>query len=178
MKDIYFPPSTDFQSLKGDVLPDGTNMDIEISYLDAIDVIAKLLFELGKDMGVKYDTTGSAASMSKGINLLRTLSPNVTTYDFRGFTIAEVGERIINNEIIILHGLVDGISERKGHAWLADGLGFTNNGEWNGPITYYIHCDWGWQGDSNGYYTGEIFDAKKYIFLVEKYIGVKNMRTD
>ena len=178
MKDIYFPPSTDFQSLKGDVLPDGTNMDIEISYLDAIDVIAKLLFELGKDMNTEYDPEGSGTYMPDGINLLKKLSPNVTADDLQTFTMEAAYEHIMNNEIIVLHGDATGSATSALHAWLADGLGYMIYGDGPGLFRYYIHCDWGWQGKSNGYYNGELFDAGKYIFVVNSYLGVKNMRTD
>ena len=55
---------------------------------------------------------------------------------------------------------VAGISGRiDGHAWVIDGYKRqfrTVNNEIQ--YRYYVHCDWGWKGDCNGYYHSGIFD--------------------
>lgn len=46
-----------------------------------------------------------------------------------------------------------------GHAWVIDGYKRqyrTVNNEVQ--YRYYVHCDWGWKGDCNGYYHSGIFD--------------------
>lgn len=37
----------------------------------------------------------------------------------------------------------------------------------------YIHCDWGWGGSCNGYYSGSVFSASSYDFTPQNYFAVK-----
>lgn len=36
----------------------------------------------------------------------------------------------------------------------------------------YIHCDWGWGGSSNGYYSSSVFSASSYNFTPQNYFAV------
>ena len=45
-----------------------------------------------------------------------------------------------------------------GHAWVVDGYidSVKNNKE-----SFYIHCNWGWRGDCNGYFLHDILNAEE-----------------
>ncbi|HCD77738.1 MAG TPA: hypothetical protein DEQ27_05375 [Prevotella sp.] len=37
----------------------------------------------------------------------------------------------------------------------------------------YIHCDWGWGGSCNGYYSGAVFNAGNYNFSPSNFFALK-----
>lgn len=40
----------------------------------------------------------------------------------------------------------------------------------------FIHCDWGWGGNSNGYYSGAVFNAQGYNFKPSKFFAIKRTK--
>lgn len=60
-------------------------------------------------------------------------------------------------------------SQNKGHAWICDGgkhyeyhtRAFLLNGQEDVRNTYYFHFNWGWNGDSTGYFLGDVYDTTK-----------------
>ena len=45
-----------------------------------------------------------------------------------------------------------------GHAWVVDGYIRSIMG-WD--VKYYLHCNWGWDGNKNGYFLRDIFDTEE-----------------
>ena len=43
-----------------------------------------------------------------------------------------------------------------GHAWVVDG--YIDEVK-NNVHSYYLHCNWGWGGTSNGYYLSDTFNS-------------------
>ena len=43
-----------------------------------------------------------------------------------------------------------------GHAWIVDG--YIDEIK-NGISTYYLHCNWGWTGNRNGYFVSNAFST-------------------
>ena len=40
-------------------------------------------------------------------------------------------------------------------------------------INPYIHCDWGWNGSGNGYFTANAFKVGNYNFIPTRYFALK-----
>lgn len=66
--------------------------------------------------------------------------------------------------------LMEGKSKQGGHAWVADGyqvlnfalpLFFASNGKVRTVSQYYVHNNWGWGGECNGYFVQDCFDTSK-----------------
>lgn len=65
---------------------------------------------------------------------------------------------------------MEGKSKQGGHAWVADGyqvlnfalpLFFASNGKVRTVSQYYVHNNWGWGGECNGYFVQDCFDTSK-----------------
>lgn len=70
-----------------------------------------------------------------------------------------------------------GNSKEMGHLWDADGLQSTVSSD-TGDKTYYIHFDWGWQGNCNGYYAEGVFSVRNYAFKAMYFSSVRGMISD
>ena len=150
----------------------------------AIDRIAKLLYFIGKDLNMNYAVDGSGASSSSALNLVQKLG--YTASSFKSYNIIDIIKEMRNhNSIIYMRGQT--VNGTAGHAWIVDefcycyklgegGLqvapGVPNENSEIDESTAFLNCDWGWGGDSNGYYQGEVFDAKYYKFKNMSYFSV------
>ncbi len=47
-----------------------------------------------------------------------------------------------------------------GHAWVFDGY-YKKNG------SYFFHCNWGWDGNGDGYYLSGVFDTRERVGIEE-----------
>jgi hypothetical protein len=68
------------------------------------------------------------------------------------------GSEIIHNE--------DDSWSHESHAWVVDGVAvkrhrFANYQSF--PDREYIHCNWGWDGDCNGYFILGAFETRYYL---------------
>ena len=136
---------------------------------EATDLMAKLVYYLGIDLPVSYEkTTGgsliSGASSSDARALMGSLGYEVSNQLF-DFDSNDVVQYLIDDHLIYIAGTkVNGL----GHAWVIDGceyLPFNYTDPESAETTegfanVYFHCDWGWNGKSNGFYTGSIFALK------------------
>lgn len=55
-----------------------------------------------------------------------------------------------------------------GHAWVIDGYIMRDYVSSNGKVSKsqtLVHCNWGWHGDSNGYFTSGIFHVDEVVIL-------------
>lgn len=141
--------------------------------------MAKLLYWIGKDLNIQYATTGSSAFSADAYALCKKLKGD-NELEYSVFDINAITWLIKKGYIIYLRGY--DINEKGGHAWVSDGVGFCvakdeSNGElWlnGGKITEtYIHCDWGWGGVSNGFYSGSVFEASNYNFKPANYFALR-----
>ncbi len=141
------------------------------TYDEAVDLMAKLLYWIGKDVNMRYKPDGSTAFDSNAYDLCKSLGLNLATERIL-FDIDEVSWFLKDNHIIYVNG--GETSGLTGHAWVIDGCDFCvdiQNREQ--IIKTFVHCDWGWGGSSNGYYTGEIFQAGEFAYRPYKYFAVK-----
>lgn len=60
-----------------------------------------------------------------------------------------------------------------GHAWVSDGYSYCIDKDNGNMINPYIHCDWGWGGIGNGYFTANAFKVEIYNFIPTIYFALK-----
>lgn len=137
-----------------------------------IDDIARLMYFLGKPENLEAIYSDSS-SFAYTACIPRTLENfgysnggNLTSYDAD----VVIGELQNGYPVLMSGKRMNELAEYKGHSWLAHGamkrttifkryykpLGWVTIG---GPIeTYYILCNWGWNGNADGYYLSHSFN--------------------
>lgn len=138
---------------------------------EGTDQIARLIYSLGKpnNLCMIYRRKANGGSGSEPANVHRTLvnfgytGGDLIDYEADSVIISE----LTNGHPILLRG---NTSSGAGHIWLGHGLMKRIRTESHyhltlgwitlGPFeTYYILCNWGWDGDADGYYLSNVFNA-------------------
>lgn len=61
-----------------------------------------------------------------------------------------------------------------GHAWVSDGCYFcVDAGDRNKITETYLHCDWGYGGSGNGYFSRSVFSSTEGNYRPNKYFALK-----
>ncbi|MCM1320208.1 MAG: C10 family peptidase [Muribaculaceae bacterium] len=148
-----------------------TELQPTYTYEEAVDLMATLLYDIGKDLNMQYNPKGSSAYSSDAYKLCRSLNFNIPT-EYNKFDINEISWYLKNNHIVYLSGY--DINGKGGHAWVSDACYFCVDSDDPTQITEtYIRCDWGWNGYCNGYYSGSVFEAASYNFQPNYYFAIK-----
>ena len=142
----------------------------EYSYEQAVDSMAKLLYWIGKDVNMNYSTTGSGAVSRDAYNLCVDLGFTIPS-GFASFDILELTQYLSDGHIVYIRGR--DYEKNAGHAWVSDGCNYCVDLDGTTIINTYIHCDWGWGGSCNGYYSGSVFSASSYDFTPQNYFAVE-----
>lgn len=111
--------------------------------------VAQLMGDIGVAVAMKYRPSGSSANVSSGIWALEHyFSYSSRSYKRQYYTTesfkAKIAEELTAGMPIIYYGL----GTEGGHAWIVDGL--DSNG--------FVHCNWGWGGESDGYFNINYMD--------------------
>lgn len=151
----------------GNVLPSITPMP----YDSAVDCAAQLLYFIGADLNTTYSDTASSASSNDALVLLRNLGFTLRHSSFVPFDIYDVSNYIQNGNIIYAKGKNELGKGR--HAWVIDGMGYCVDPETNEITDRYFNCLWGWGGDYDGFYYGDIFHPNPdYYFVDVEYFAI------
>lgn len=149
----------------------GINPQPEYTYEQAVDSMARLLYLIGKDVGTEYGENASSAISSKAYSLCKQLYFSIPS-GYALFDIKKITQYIKDNHIIYIDGR--NVAGGYGHAWVSDACHFcVNYNDHSQIIETYIHCDWGWGGKSNGYYSGSVFETEDHSFRPTWYFAVK-----
>lgn len=141
------------------------------TYEQAVDSMARLLYWIGKDVNMNYTQNGSGAFSTNAYNLCKSLSFTIPS-GYARFDIKAITQYLKDNHIIYLRG--SDIDGKGGHAWVSDACYFcVDLNDQTQILDTYIHCDWGWGGSCNGYYSGSVFEASSYKFSPSEYFAVK-----
>lgn len=122
----------------------------------------------------RSDKGGSGANSENAYYLFKSLGMSIPS-GYALFDLNKVAKYINEGHIVYMRGRDD--AQYAGHAWVADGCYFCvrkfGSLELEDLYDTYIHCDWGWGGNSNGYFSGEVFSAYIYDFSPMHYFAVK-----
>lgn len=139
----------------------GTNLGNVVSP-DLFDQVSRLMRFWGVVFDAEYNSDGTSADSEYAISQMQEIGFNATSLsDYNcANVIVELNK---GNRIIYMRGngryYHVGLVFRKyiaGHAWVVDGYIRTLNGY---DTNYYLHCNWGWGGNKNGYYLSNVFDT-------------------
>lgn len=143
---------------------------------EATDEIARFIHAIGVGLDMAYAPTGSSAQTSSVPRLLNESgfrNAKVVAYD------PKTGRNMVCSEKKPFYMSGADPSAQKGHAWVVDGWNEYTTQCWettygpNGKInperlieeTYYclVHCNYGWNGICDGYYSSGAFDTTKAL---------------
>jgi hypothetical protein len=139
--------------------------------------VAHLITNIGGWCGMIYSDGWSFAMPSSAKTCMSTFGYQNVSLDNQ-YNETKVLNMLNNNcpvFIAAISGLVDG------HAWVIDGyikqqrivkMMDVNTTNVTSTITQtknFVHCNWGWQGQQNGYYASGIFDLRNGATMLEDY---------
>ena len=144
------------------------------TYEQAVDSMAKLIYWIGKDLGTEYSIQESSATFDKVYPLCYSLKYTIP-FRYKAFNMDEIVQYIKDNYIIIMCGTDNRhYPAPASHAWVADACSYCVDPV-DSSIIYntLIHCDWGWGGYCNGYFSSKVFSVDEYNFVGTAYIPIK-----
>lgn len=174
--DLWVKNTSKISLPPGVTLPDSLPHRIYV-YDEAVDRMAKFLDQISTDLNMDYrpkdlngnDNKGSYSSIYRAHTLCSSLGFTIPggVQDFKYYKIAKY---LRDNHIVF----IDGTSSHGGHAWVIDGCKckIQNNLIWVDSEAY-LHCDWGWAGQCNGYFSGRVFDTIYGNWKVSSFFAVK-----
>ncbi len=129
---------------------------------EAIDKIAKLLYYIGGDIGMVYTSSGSSSDLRNIHSFLTSIGCTSDPYHHEAINSKLIAKSMKqNNTLTFLRGTKNG-----GHFWIVDGYKYAYPTIYIAaePDTTYmtnvaLHCNWGWGGQSNGYYSGNVLNG-------------------
>lgn len=144
------------------------------NYDQAIDKLAWYLYVIGTNINMQYgyeDKNQSAAYTTDAYDFIR-YDLGYTVTELTEYNASDIAQYLTENYIIYLTG--DPYIGKYGHDWVCDGCLFRQSASTGEKTGIYLHCDWGWGGKCNGYFTGEIFQPyPNTAFEIFEYFGVK-----
>lgn len=170
-----------YEDLMGLKTKSDENSDFENLLYVGTDDIATVIKRIADGIGVTYNYLGSGGTFAAPKKVARYLKSI-------GYSSAKVHTQYIESEIIMMltHkkpvfigalGSRVNTDEKKGsgHAWVIDGIKI----KWDGSgRKHLLHCNWGWNGDCNGYYISKIFNtANGAVEYDEEDDGTHSMNT-
>lgn len=148
------------------------------TYNGSIAAINQLLYDLGKDTHSDYQTDGTSTRSDSVRFVLDSIGFQVSKiYD--SYDESRIVSMLQRSWLLYIEGTNPGNDKTEsstkiiyGHAWAIDGLKIVLLVDKN---QYFMHCNWGWYGEGNGFYSGDVFniDSIGKSYKPNKYFGVK-----
>lgn len=138
--------------------------------LSAKNEVARFVYNIGISVGINYLGNDSGTLTKNITNLLKALGYSQANYgNYNSNTIRNFVYG--DNKPVIIRGINK--NSNAGHAWILDGwheykvrsVEFLVDGGTRERVIEYkkVHCNFGWGGDCDGYYTEGMFDTTKYL---------------
>ena len=147
--------------------------------------IALLCRQLGKDLGLDYTYADTGDDGSKIPSAINKMGLSVDAKSVMNFSL--ILSSLASNRPVLMLAEADkvqnGITYAADHAWVVDGytrIGVTKrecikpDGQllWtelsrNYESYHYLHCNWGWNGDCNGYFSSSVINPSEALKLDE-----------
>jgi hypothetical protein len=135
-----------------------------LSNAELRDQVANLMRFWGLAFDADYDDESTGVDSDDAMSKMRDFGYNVTgltDYD----AVNVINDLRQGNRIIYMRGdgryYHVGLIFRKyvdGHGWVVDGYIDTIK---NNKETLYLHCNWGWGGEHNGYFLADVFNTEE-----------------
>ena len=149
--------------------------------------VAKFVYNIGMAIGIDYYNGERDALVSEMRLWLNEVGYNCT---YKDYNLVAIKNMIANHKPVIITGYRHTSNgNTSSHGWLIDGwkdyvIRTTTASDVEGEVgtvepeytiteTYYdkIHCNFGWGGRCDGYYTGDIFDCHTINYDIELGVG-------
>lgn len=141
------------------------------TYTQAVDYMARILYQIGLDVNMTYSIGSSSANSVNAYNLCRSLGYEIPS-GYATYNIEDITEYLKDGHIIYLKGT--NINNNNGHAWVVDGCNYcVDSKDETKILDSYLHCDWGWGGTGNGYFSGSVFNVNNRSYKPMNYFAVK-----
>lgn len=125
-------------------------------YYNSVDKVAYMLDWIGKEVKTKYDPEGSGGTPGLAVRLLRRLTSQ-EAIKFEEFSSDGAATYLQHDHLLYIEGAL--LSTGQYHAWVSDGCRIKYNGSSDlSNASIYLHFDWGWGGNCNGYYQGNLIN--------------------
>lgn len=157
----------------------GVDAKLVMSYEAAMDSVALLLYYLGKDLQLSYDSL-TGGSRESAFRFLKSHTNKVVQNSIKSYNPNSVVKCIESGEIV--YTLAYQKKEGKylpGHAFVIDGCCYDydyenlDNEGLPSKKNIFVHCNWGENTDKIGYFYGETFELCWYIYYGMEYFSVK-----
>lgn len=154
------------------------------SISDKNNMIAVLIREIGQQVEMEYGVNSSSAYSSNVIDCISYFGYSADSYGLRPYNWDAIVYSLNNNYPVYMDGYPEDVNE-PGHAWVLDGYKYNRvdtfyyQKDENGieqligteiSETKYLHMNWGWQGNDNGYFDyrylepdGDSYNRNKHI---------------
>ena len=139
--------------------------------------LAEIMEEIGDFVNMDYGCNSSSANTSKIRNILVNEYGYSSTANYKNYNATEAKSQLQHRPIILraCRERIDHIiwvEYDKCHAWVADGYRTNNFGTY---ITSEFHMNWGWNGNSNGWYSSTSWSPgnRNYKYQEKMLIGIK-----
>ena len=128
------------------------------TYYGALNATQTLLYKLGQRMGLKYVNNQPISDLIGAMTVLKELGYEVSNTGV--YNPKEMISNICKNNRMYFQGGISTINPENGHFWVIDGCKYSlvdRTAAITDTIDIELYCHWGWYGNCDGYYSGEIF---------------------
>lgn len=120
-------------------------------YSQSSDEVAHLMRYFGEQFKSIYGIDGTATVSSYAIAWMQQIE-GIEVSSLKSYSIGGIINCLRDNGIVYARGS----TVMGGHAWVYDGYCRATKDD---TTKYFVHCNWGWNGNSNGYYISKIFNT-------------------
>ena len=139
--------------------------------------VGRFIYEVGQCVNVDYNINGSSSSLSLSPEAIKTIG-GYKTAQLELYTYEKAYNMVYENKLpFYMYGVDEQVEDPSAHAWVIDGLNSYDVNVWlieTPPVNipgriirtlistinhWKVHCNFGWMGKCDGYYTHNIFDT-------------------
>lgn len=133
----------------------------------SLDEVAHLMRYLGIKFNAEYKSDGTSVNSGDALKWLKE-NTRLNVSDLKSYDINEIAFALPlykSNKLVYMRGYDEkksflGIATgyRSGHAWVIDG--WVDGVHKSDGVHHMFHCNWGWNGESNGFFLAGVFDVQ------------------
>lgn len=147
----------------------------------AQDIISRFFLHIGNLLGNDWGSDGTGASSKDAPGIFRKFGYSCSS-KLENYDVSKIMRSVYDRKPVFMraHGYEVNTNKYAAHAWVIDGYKSFNDitenvtcffdeyAKYDGQIAkgqdyvsrYYFHCNFGWNGQGNGYYSSAIYDTR------------------